>query len=656
MAKAKAGKIEAAPQGFFGNKRLVYGVLFVFAFLLYVNTIGHRYALDDLAVIETNNFVKKGVAGIPEICSTFYWKGSTAFYNANSGIYRPLSMIVFAVEYQLVGDTPEVFHFVNVLLYAFLAVLVYHVLAQLLTNYPRQLPFIATLIFIAHPLHTEVVANIKSLDEILSLIFSLLTLQAAMNYGATGKTKTLAWMLAFFFLALLSKEGALLFLFIVPLALHFFTTIDRRRLLIISGSMLGLMLAWLGLHEAIIHSDPYPKITYTYDNNSLLLAHGIAEQTASAFRILGRYLLLLFFPHPLSYNYSFNENPIVSWGDPIALLSLALWLGLFVFAVLQFKKKTILSFGILFTIITFSLTSNIFYLIGDTMAERLLFTPLLGFALCAAWLIMHFTKGLQTSQFRVHSNSLGIVMILVLPFAIKTLTRNPDWYDSNTLMLNDAEKDSDSGRIYYNQGVVLTNRIPPNAAIRDRYASADSAIAALKKAIRIDSGHSDWWFELGVAQYRRDLFDSSVTSFYTARRLNRFSDVDPNLADALYDADQYDSAVAVMSRVAKRKDGKPVMRTKIALLHMNHKDTLAGIAVLKEGINVDRANINNWIFLGNIYGMRKQYEDARRLLEEALTVQPGNKEVLRALVVTYRSLGNEPKAQEILRQYPQITQ
>jgi tetratricopeptide (TPR) repeat protein len=383
----------------------------------------------------------------------------------------------------------------------------------------------------------------------------------------------------------------------------------------------------------------------------LLKAHSIADRTASAFRILGRYLLLLFFPHPLMYNYSFNDNPIVSWGDPVALLSLALWLGLFVFAVMQFKKKTILSFGILFTIITFSLTSNIFYIIGDTMAERLLFTPLLGFAICIAWLIMRYTKGLQTSAFRVHSNSLGIAMILILPFTLKTVLRNPDWYNNDALMYNDAQKESGSARVQFNYGVIIMGRTLPTDPPTLRYDHADSAIKAYRTALSIDPNYADAWANLGVVEYRRDRFDSAVICFYNARKVRPGYDVDPNLSDALYSAGQYDSAVAVLKRVVKRKDAKPVTRTKLASSYLNLKDTLTAIAVLKEGTEADRANINNFVFLGNIYGMSRKYDESRKILEEALSIQPRNRDIVKALLLTCKLQNDMARYNQLETEY-----
>ena len=136
-------------------------------FFLYLNTIFNDYAVDDLAVIQENRFTKQGVAGIPILLRTFYWEG---YWNNNSGIYRPLSMVTFALEWQFFPDNPHAGHVTNIILYAITGFLLFKVLRRLMPEQNILFPFFVSLVFIAHPVHTEVVANIKSRDEILCLL------------------------------------------------------------------------------------------------------------------------------------------------------------------------------------------------------------------------------------------------------------------------------------------------------------------------------------------------------------------------------------------------------------------------------------------------------------------------------------------------------
>src|SRR6185295_7084766 len=83
--------------------------------------------------------------------------------------------------------------------------------------------FIASLLFIAHPIHTEVVANIKSLDEILSFFFFVISLFWLQKFFSTNQKRWMLLAVSSYFASLLSKESAITYLAIYPLVIFFFT-------------------------------------------------------------------------------------------------------------------------------------------------------------------------------------------------------------------------------------------------------------------------------------------------------------------------------------------------------------------------------------------------------------------------------------------------
>src|SRR3972149_9432274 len=174
----------------------------VIGFCLYVNTVKHDYVLDDVGAITGNEFVMEGISGIPKILSVGMWH----FDNVNLGYYRPLSMITFAIENQFFPKNPHVSHLGNVILYAMTGLFLCMLLMNLFRNFHPIFSFITTLLFIAHPIHTEVVANIKSRDEILAflnlIIGVFLLLFAYKNQKTNFKLIFLSCI--FFYFALLS--------------------------------------------------------------------------------------------------------------------------------------------------------------------------------------------------------------------------------------------------------------------------------------------------------------------------------------------------------------------------------------------------------------------------------------------------------------------
>ncbi|MBK6987814.1 MAG: hypothetical protein IPH33_06015 [Bacteroidetes bacterium] len=166
------------------NQKWFLIALIAICFVFYGNTCYNDYCLDDAVVITENTSTQKGFAGIKEHVSQDMLFGytHTKGRKAASAGWRPLSMITFSMEVGFFGPGhPGISHFINVLLFAAIVVLLYLFLENhLLKN--NWVAFFTALLFAIHPIHTEVVANIKSRDELLCLLFVLLSLIQLWKY------------------------------------------------------------------------------------------------------------------------------------------------------------------------------------------------------------------------------------------------------------------------------------------------------------------------------------------------------------------------------------------------------------------------------------------------------------------------------------------
>ena len=77
------------------SNRIIMFVIFLFAFLLYANTLNHGYVLDDDVVYLKNKDVQAGLSGIPSILHHSFIYGFTGH---NDQSYRPVVLIIYAVE------------------------------------------------------------------------------------------------------------------------------------------------------------------------------------------------------------------------------------------------------------------------------------------------------------------------------------------------------------------------------------------------------------------------------------------------------------------------------------------------------------------------------------------------------------------------------
>ena len=135
------------------QKHFFSTAVFFFSFLLFANSLTNGYNLDDELVTRNHRLTSKGIAGIPEIFTSAYYQDNMGY----SYEYRPMVLASFALEHQFFGDSAAVGHFFNILLYSLCCLLLLKVLREMLIKYSPVIPFLVTLLFIAHSSHTEVV-------------------------------------------------------------------------------------------------------------------------------------------------------------------------------------------------------------------------------------------------------------------------------------------------------------------------------------------------------------------------------------------------------------------------------------------------------------------------------------------------------------------
>lgn len=187
---------------FFKTERFKLLVIAVLAIALYGNTLKHSFTWDDQLVISQNTATMKGLGGLSEIWTSYA-------YIQDRPVYRPIPQSIHAILWKISPNTPALHHYANLFFFILCCFAFYRALQEYFEELNPWLLFFITLLFVLHPIHTEVVANSKSLDEILSLLFSLCVFMLLKKL----KPKDILLGVLFFVLALLSKISALTLLF-----------------------------------------------------------------------------------------------------------------------------------------------------------------------------------------------------------------------------------------------------------------------------------------------------------------------------------------------------------------------------------------------------------------------------------------------------------
>ncbi|HVE71415.1 MAG TPA: hypothetical protein VNI54_08615 [Thermoanaerobaculia bacterium] len=544
-------------------------VIFIATFAAYWSSLGNHYALDDQLVIQRNVAVLRGVSGIGEILTSHvyqsYFEGAGGHAAPSNRHYRPLPVMVYAVEQSLFGRTlgdeyrvlREEFlnpapnrppgelekrmvemerridqahldiaferHFIHVLFYAVAMVVMFIFLSRYLLAAIPLAGFIATLLYALHPIHTEVVANLKSLDEIFSILFILATGIFVFEWDRTRKPWAMALAMLSLVLALLSKEYAVLAPALMGAALML---VRRRKFRAALVSVLPLLIPivlYLVVRKAMVGEfspaaygpadliiDPFSKLRTGEAEGSIL---------ATKIDMMDENLRLLVWPHPLSADYSYGAFWYRSFGDWRVWLSFLIHATLAALTFLAWRRRHVLAFA---GIVYFAFMGLVQAGIGVSVGERLAFHHSLAFAILLGWGIAKLPRPV----------AIAVCVAIAIPYGVLTYLRNPVWKNDRTLFLTDVKTVPDATFANGKAGSAILNEALDRLAERNRQnrplspqdrefvkERAAAALVYLRKSVEIHSTYAGAWISIGIAHYYREEFDQSGKAFARAAEI-----------------------------------------------------------------------------------------------------------------------------------------
>lgn len=423
------------------KKWLPMVVLVITVFLYYGNTVKNGYSLDDDLVTSTDNAVhervEKGISGISEIFKTHYVHTNKQQYE-----YRPIVTSSFAIEYQLVGDRSlkkraSISHLINVMLYSLLIVLIYLLVFKLFPDKGWVFPFVVALLFLIHPIHSEVVNNIKCRDELFVMVFGLLGVFSFLKYVDSDYKKLMHVVTGVLMLTLsiLSKKVGITFIVLVPLVLYYFRDVKIKKFVILFSLMLiGVFVFYLLKKTALSDSVVREKMFF---ENPLYFAESKLDRVPMFFYSIMFYLKMLVVPAPLVYYYGYDQIEIVGWSNPFVWVGVLFVISGVFLAVKRIKKKEMWAFGFLFFMFGVGGGANLLFPAVGIVAERFVFTGSFGLIFIAVYYGFKLYERKKTGKQRFIFYGVGTV-IIILSFS-QVVARNGDWESRFTLYKHDIK-------------------------------------------------------------------------------------------------------------------------------------------------------------------------------------------------------------------------
>jgi tetratricopeptide (TPR) repeat protein len=283
-------------------------------------------------------------------------------------------------------------------------------------------------------------------------------------------------------------------------------------------------------------------------------------------------------------------------------VALAFWL---------FKRRSILSFSILFFIITSSIISNIAFPIGTNMSERFMFMPSIGFCLAIAFLLQFINnQAIRTS----------LLVAVVLGFSIKTISRNPVWKDNETLFLTDVKTSTNSAKLQMAAGGSLVDKGVKETDPTKKTAIMSQALPHLEQALKLHPTYRIAYQYKGNCYFHLNEFEKAVETYTEGLK---------------YYPDDRDLTNNV--GMAYGQAGKYYGETK--------HDLPTAIKYLEKGYRILPNNPENARLLGIAYGMSQRHNEAVPMFERVTQLQP-SAEAFTNLSMAYRYAGMNEKSAE----------
>jgi tetratricopeptide (TPR) repeat protein len=635
----------ASPEAIRKLKKVLGIIVAAFAILLYAQSISFKYTLDDGTVIKENKLTTKGISSITQILTHSYWYG---FNKSDDATYRPTSLVMLAIEYQVFGDNPHINHLINLLLYGLTCWLLFLLLCKLFTNQNLLFPFICSLLYVAHPIHTEVVDSIKSRDEILCFLFAVSSALLLLRYVNRNSVVALLSAGVCFFLSLISKETGTTFFIVLPLMLYVFTKADVKKIIMVV-LLLGVFTAgYFFIRSQILQSVTTTRKLLAIDN-TLMAAPDALGQKATAFYILLKYIFLLVFPYPLSYDYSFSQIKIQQITDGGAIFGILFYVAIGIYAIINIRKKNFLAFAILYFVITLAPASNLLVIIGSTMAERFMYVPSLGFCIVITYFLIKLTKVESiksrfstVSQF-IKSNKpvFTLTFIIIFLYSLQTISRSMDWHDNVRLFGGDVKVADKSARAHYNwASSLLLDSYPKEKNKSKKDDIINHSIAEFVKAINIFPNYADAHMNLALAYTDKEAFNDAINSYEMARKLypKPTAKLYNNLGLLYGKTGKFSEALACMDSALK-------IEPEFAEAYNNKGNALAGLGKFREAlpefqkaIDLNKKYSEAYRNMGSTYGNMGQFPKALDYFFQAAKNDSTDVTVYSFIAVTYQNM------------------
>jgi tetratricopeptide (TPR) repeat protein len=550
-------------------------------FICYFNSLSNPFIWDDIGLIVRNPVIKH-----PANLAYLFSHGLFDPVLSDINVYRPLQAVSFLCDYLFFGLKANGFHLTNIVLHILNTLLLFSIFKKITTDF--KIPFIASLLFIAHPIHTQAVTYISGRADLLMTFFILASLWFYNRSQVNLKSFSFYFSLILYIFSLLSKEAAIIF----PLVLftyHFFflKEVSKKPLwlfFIVSLFYIFLRLSVLSFSQ-----------TNLFESQVSL---GVRLLTfTKAFWV---YIGLLFLPLNLHMERTLSVSKSI-----FELPTLVSLLGLLLIIVLiktQLKNKLLIFSSLWFFI--FLLPVSGFIPLNAILAEHWLYLSSFGFFVISAFFLIRLYE---------RKKELAILLLtsLVLFYAVLTIKRNTAWKNPETFYKKILIYNPHSFKAQNNLAVLYYER-----------KKFDKAIEGFKKVLKIKPGDSSALHNLGMTYASLGKNDLAKEYYLKAIKANpKDASTFYNLANLYREEGEFEKALIFYKKSIEVNPRYYFAYNNLANMYGEQGYSQKAIEFYQKAIKFNPHYATAYNNLGNIYVKLNELDKAESVYKRALNLR-----------------------------------
>ncbi|MBN2071496.1 MAG: glycosyltransferase family 39 protein [Candidatus Krumholzibacteriota bacterium] len=445
---------------------------------VYSNSLKNGFTYDDLKSIINNENIRN-------------WR----MLFSNMPGFRPISIITFGIDYSIWKLNPFGYHLTNVLLFIVCVLLCYK--TSMLVTSRSSVAFLAALLFILQPVHTEVVNNASNRADLLATVFLLSSFILYIKGNRSNAGLLLS--LVFFAISLMTKEAVGIVLPFLIIGYDFYFTLQgsikhhiRKMIKFYALYLLVIAIFLFGMEISSTYRLPRYIGEVTNKMNIETIATGKHQfgKSSIPFITMTRYMSLYTVPINLSAIYPYPDITSIETYKVIrSIIVCAIFIGLLIIGFRYFKD---ISFGLYWFLIGLLPFLHIFHIVPHYMADRYLFAPSYGTCLVSALLIDRiYVQAIKSKNSIIVKNVFySLLLALFVFYSILIIQRNKDWKSNYTLWSKTVFLYPESVDAHVNLGYACESQGLFDKAL-DEYKAALTICDAVSERIALEFDRSD---------------------------------------------------------------------------------------------------------------------------------------------------------------------